>query len=292
MSGLVLIYNKSGAEASCSRAAYEKIRAQIDERSYRVQYISEAPEAINDTHSNPVRLFVIPGGNYTQMSSELKLLGPRIRSLIVEDGASYLGLCAGAIAACSQPLLFPDYPITKEIPKEKNEMFEFENMQMHLNLYSGRSCFFDVPRYGLIGTQEVRRVASDADQKPFRLFFSRGVFFPDARRLPDATALLEYSRYRFTGQHGSKNNFGTSVQYFYNEAPVAAVAQKVGHGTLVLSGLHPELDEADVAGFTGLPPQDRAVQGKTCRALSVTQAGQTETLRTYLETLSIATKKV
>ena len=145
MSGLVVIYDKAGAEADCTRAAYEKIREQMDDRSYQIEYLSKVPQAIYDTHSNPVRLFVIPGGNYTQMTSELKLLGPRIHDLVVEDGASYLGLCAGAIAACSRPMLFPDCRITKEIPRRRNELCEFGGMQMHLNLYSGRSCISTSP---------------------------------------------------------------------------------------------------------------------------------------------------
>ena len=248
MSGLVVIYNKTGVDPDCSRAAYEKIRNQMDDRSYRIEYFSEAPQAIYD---NSVRLFVIPGGNYYEMENELKPLGPRIYDLVTKEGASYLGMCAGAIAACCSPLLYTEDKITKQIPRQYNQMHEFEAMPMHLNLYSGYSCYLDVPDSMLIGTQEVNKVSYGAEKKPFHLFFSRGVFFPGAREMPNTTPLLEYSGYRFKGVFGQKNDYWTPPQHFNNEAPVAAVTKKAGKGTLVLSGLHPELSAEDVQNFNG-----------------------------------------
>lgn len=257
-SGTILIYDKSGVDLSCLHATYKQIKEQADDRSLKVDYFSQNPE-LNDT----VRLFVIPGGNYTKMADELKPLAPRIRKLVLEEGSSYLGICAGAIAAAQNSLLMCMKKFVANQPNPEQEMFEMTIQgRMHLQLYSGNCCYFDVPGGETHGTQEVRKYS-----KSYHLYFNSGVFFPSAPTEPHARALLTYTSYTFSGWYQNKT--------YENIVPVAAVTQRVGKGRLLLSGVHPEIGPDTVDGLRNTTEEDRNA-----------------TMREFLSTLSILTKKV
>jgi len=284
MSGYALIYDKSGVDPFCLLETYKQINNLIDDRSYQAKYFSEAPNAINDSESNPVRLFVIPGGNYTQMAEELKPLAPRIRQLITEDGASYLGICAGAIAATCRPVLMYMNRLNKD-SNPMQEMIEVDALKelMHLQLYSGNCCIFDVPQSLLYGTQQVKKVSSEIEQQPYPLYFSRGVFFPSAATESNSSPLLEYASYKFSGFYGLKETYN-------NIAPIAAVTQKAGNGRLLLSGVHPEISSEVVAKFSTNFSFQEEVKLNTISSLRGSKTAQVDTMRDYLNTLSIATK--
>ena len=287
MSGYVLIYDQAGVDPHCGAATYRQIKELSDDRSLRVEYFSARPTALDDT-SNPVCLFVIPGGNYREMEKDLAPLASKINRLVTEEGASYLGICAGAIAATSTPLvmhfgnLIPDTPPTK-----KQEFEEVPELPPHINLYSGNCSALMVRGSGLCGTQSVREISSD-DAKPYPLFFQSGVFFPNASRQPDATSLLEYASYRFSGTYTPPEGPRESYE---NVCPIAAVTQEVGEGRILLSGVHPEIDPDTVKEFPTVHPAQEAAKEKARLSLMDSRAEQMATMRDYLEVLSIATKK-
>ncbi len=289
MSGYVLIYNQAGVNPAFLSSAYEQIKDLIDDRSYRIEYFSLAPTAIDDSRSNPVRLFVIPGGIYTQMADELKPLAPRIRKLINEDGASYLGLCAGAIAASSRLLM----PAERLVPYESNpplqQIAETPILQgrLHLQLYPGDCCFLDVLDAGLYGIQQVRKVSPELKKETYQLYFQLGVFFPSAEE-PDARPLLEYPAYKFSGYDPEINPRKT----YQNITPLAAVTQKAGKGRLLLSGVHPEIGPKVVQEFPVRDIAQEEAKKKTIPPLVDSKAAQIDTMRDFLNTLSIVTKKV
>ncbi len=292
MSGYALIYDKSGVDSTCLSSIYEQIKNIIDDRSYRIERLSQAPYALNDTFSNPVRLFIIPGGSYLLMERELKPLAPIIRKLVIDDGASYLGLCAGAIAAACRPLLMYD---TQLVPhclnpptQEITETIALRE-RMHLKLYSGHCCLFEVLGSRNYGTQLVRQVSSEAEQKPYHLYFQNGVFFPGASKELEARPLLEYDSYKFSGSYISQ---GGAKELYENIAPTAAVTQKVGKGRILLSGVHPEIGPNHVRNFSAKNAVEEEAKFSTLYSLSSSEAAQIDTMRDYLNTLSIATKKV
>lgn len=292
MSGYALIYDKSGVDSTCLSSTYEQIKSLVDDRSYRIEYFSQAPTALEDTLSNPIRLFVIPGGSYTQMEKELKPLAPVIRELVIDDGTSYLGICAGAIAAVCNPLLMHlDNLIPHHLNPPMQKMTEVPPLQgcMHLKLYSGNCCYFQVPKSGLYGSQLVKKISPETEQKPYHLYFKSSVFFPSATKEPEACPLLKYDSYRFSGSYTPR---GGSKELYNNIEPIAAVTQKVGKGRILLSGVHPEIGPNHVRNFSAKNAVEEEAKFSALYSLSSSEAAQIDTMRDYLNTLSIATKKV
>ena len=289
MSGYALIYDKAGVDSFCLSAAYDQIKSLIDDRSYRVEYLSEKPNAIDDSPSNPVRLFVIPGGNYRVMAPELAPLASRIQKLVTEDGASYLGLCAGAIAAARTPLLVHYEELVPDALPDIQVMEEVASVSLcsYLELYSGICSILTVPGSTLYGTQQVCKVGSELEEAPYPLYFQEGVFFPGAEHEPGAQPLLKYARLKFSGFYQPR---GRADRVYHNIDPIAAVTQKAGAGRLLLSGVHPEIGTDVVANVPADKPWLEKAKAKALDSLSKSPELQVSTMRDYLNTLSIGTK--
>ncbi|MCI0382535.1 MAG: BPL-N domain-containing protein [Chlamydiae bacterium] len=289
MSGNILIYNKSGVDPDCLSAVYKQIKYLVDDRFYRIEYFSQTNS--DDSRFNPVSLLIIPGGSYTDMADELKPLAARIRHLVTEDGASYLGLCAGAIAATRRMLMYDEDLAFNVSNPLKREMFELPTLEgrMHLNLYSGICSSFQVPLRTFYGTQEVKTASPETEQKkPYHLYFQSSVFFPNAEEEPDADSLLKYTSYRFSGFYRPIEG---PKEVYKDIEPIAALTQKVGKGRLLLSGVHPEIGADTVQQFSAITSIQKEAKNKTIDSLNMSKTAQIDTMRDYLHTLFIATKR-
>lgn len=287
MTGLALIYDKSGVDRTYATAAYKQIKNLIDDRFYRVEYFSNAPCAMNDTWSNPLPLFIIPGGNYSQMAEELKPLAPRIRQLVMGEGTSYLGIGAGAVAASCHALVIQDNDLLHREAGYWNSL-QKPSGQMHLQLYTGYCCHYLVPFGNHCGTQEVRMVSTGKEFRTHPLFFKNGFFFPAVEGEPGASTLLHYASHTFTGQYRLENG---QHKIFNGIIPAAAIAQKAGRGSIVLSGLHPEMGPSAVKELPVDSIEELRARDETLEGLSAAEPTQDDTMNDFLQALNIVTKR-
>jgi glutamine amidotransferase-like uncharacterized protein len=250
MSGSIVIYDRAGVDPICLSATYRQIKDLVDDRSYRIEYLSE----ISLNRGDPVRLIVVPGGNYLEMETKLRESAPAIRKLILDKGTHYMGICAGAIAAACDPLLFSLKPRAsfhphdsdKLEPAEPQEMVMARWKEMPLRLYSGGCAAFDVPDRMFHGTQRVRKITPESlGEKLYNLYFQNGVFFPGATKELNTCPLLTFDSFTFSGYYEGEAKPIKRV-YYEKERPVAALTHQVGKGLLLLSGVHPEIGPEDV----------------------------------------------
>ncbi len=290
----IIVYDKSGINELCRTATYQQIQNLVDDRLYRVEYYSQAPHAIQDTLSNPVSLFTVPGGNYNQMVKEFKPLVPRIQNLVRSDGTGYLGICNGAIAASKKLVTLPKGDLIDDLSIKK--MRDHRSEPSGLNLYSKYCCQWPSLGSQSYCTQQVCR----PQQKPLNAFFCEGVFFPTEHTDTTIQPLLIYHDRQFNGTYPTSvcddvyrdDADNPSTIYYQTKAPYAAVTEKAGKGTVVLSGVHPEIDSEVVKLFDVKTSYLQRLAKATTEQLQPYKAEQTDLMRLYLNTLNIATKKV
>jgi glutamine amidotransferase-like uncharacterized protein len=276
MSGMVVIYDKVGVSPFCSSLTRNQIHMLIDDRKYSVQLFSET--TFDD--SKPVPLFVVPGGSYMEMEKELKAHADSIRKLVL-GGGSYLGICAGAIAASCHPLLLAEETLRLSESDSKTQRLFSSGIPTHLRLYSGFCALAEFPGSSLYGVQEAR--TEGGASSPF--FFKNGVFFPNLARQLNACRLLSYQSLNYSWEYPAP------PYRFLDETPsVAALTQRVLDGRIVLSGLHPEIGAESVETFPVEKSQEQDAKVRTIDALRGSEAHRNQTMRLFLQTLGIATK--
>jgi glutamine amidotransferase-like uncharacterized protein len=272
-------------------ATFQQIQELVDDRLYQVEYYSQAPNRIQSTRSNPVALFVVPGGDFNETAEELRPLVPLIQNLVMNDGAGFLGICNGAIAAA--PNLLSAWDKNSLGVTQMSDWVGLKKIK--LNLYS-ESCAVWAPSPTLTAysAPQVHKNDLETNPKPFNAYFSQGVFFPlstnewwdDVNIRP----LLFYSG-EFKGTYTPPG--GSSYTRFYApQKPAAAVAEKVGKGSIVLSGVHPEIGAEIVSQFNTKNDKEKTHKSKVVHELQPYEAEQTELMKCFLDALSIVTKTV
>ncbi len=288
--GRVIIYDGEGVNPHCLSATQRRLKEQIDDRFYQVELFSQAPTAL-DNASNPVRLFVNPGGNFREMAPDLAFLTKKIHRCVTEEESGYLGICAGAIAAPDQPILHYPQALVRHQVSSMQEMETYEGVKGNgLGLYAGGCCYFLTNICQFYTTMDVTSSMSSASST-YPLFFESGIFFPDAFSQPETRILLKYADYRFSGMYRSK--LGKTKVYEDIEL-AAAITVPAGKGRLLLSGVHPEIDAEAAKQFPAEPPNllvKEKARSELVSSLTTHQKEVTETMQNFLEVLSIATKK-
>jgi glutamine amidotransferase-like uncharacterized protein len=256
-------------------------------------YLSEAPNVWDDTRSNPISLVIEPGGNYIDSEKELKLLAPKIQKVVRKDGAGYLGICRGAIAASTRLFCFENEIKTLQ-GNIKGRMWDFaiDDDSMHLKLYEGDVCVWQVPGYASYSTQSVHKYVAGTQSEPFSLFFRYGVFFPLKAdyMAKGIEPILSYSPYTFEGYYSPAGQT-TGAEVYKSMVPCAALTQKVGHGRMVLSGVHTEMGTEVVAQLPVKTELDSSLRTKVIQELKSSEKAQDDTMLDFLKILSIETKQ-
>ena len=265
MSSIITIYDRTGASQICVDATQRIITKLADTRRYTVLPLSQTSLTRSDPHS----LVVIPGGSYIEMArSQLPEEAARIQAL-VRAGTSFLGICAGAIAASQHSLLM----------KEAGDSLEFfsSDIPVHLNLYSGYCALAEFPGSSNCGVQTVRSASLSVP-----LFFKRGVFFP-FREDPTINPLFWYENRLLHGQW--------RYEFLRDSTPpVAAVAARCGAARVVLSGLHPELEPVDISKVFPDCKEEIVSIPRTVEELTGTEALRAEVMGVFLQELNITLK--
>ncbi len=286
-----IIYDGRGTDATCLTATEKSIKESVDERNIKIQRFSMISDNFG-THESPVSLFVVPGGNYRDMSTDLCLSKAKIHQLVKEHGASYLGICAGAIAASEKPFFSTSQIKIGEVTNVEITPYRGLLNTPFLELYSGKTCYFDATETFRFGTCKVRKEGADTG---YHHFFQQGVCF-NVGRSRKVEILSRYEEYSFSGKifditRKKSKKFSTIV-------PVSSVTEKVEKGRVLLTGFHPEMDpetlsqrpiSADYIPFVQRDISERL--NRSVETLRESRTDQQKTMLDYLTRLEIPVKK-
>lgn len=287
-----IIYDGRGTNASCLTATEKSIKESVDERNIKVQRFSMISDNFG-THESPVSLFVVPGGNYRDMSAELCLSKDKIHQLVKEHGAAYFGICAGAIAASKKPFFSTSVIEIGESTNVEIAPYIYLQEASFLELYSGKTCSFRAKEASrFFGTCKVRREGADTG---YHHYYNEGLCF-NVGRSRTAQILSRYEEYSFSGKifditRQKSKKFNTIV-------PISAVTEKVEKGRVLLAGFHPEMDPETLSQWPIPSHIEPFVQrdiseklNRTVETLRESRADQQETMLDFLTRLEVPVKK-
>ncbi|MBS3903121.1 MAG: hypothetical protein KGZ30_01960 [Anaplasmataceae bacterium] len=287
--GYAVIYDQLGCSPLCVLATETKIKHVIDDRRYQVLRFSEKSSILDNHRDHPIKLFVIPGGNYREMEPSLRPIAASIQRLVHQEGVNYLGICAGGIAASKNYLYTPSSPLSKTVPHQNYDLTPYPLISEYLGLYPGSTCWLNIPKLGE-STQLVEPI--DVTVPPYPLYFHTGCFFPNAQQIDNTSILLRYSDYSMQGVMTEPTGSKTEYQEI---KPAAAIRHKKGdskgNGNIVLSGIHPEIDEDLLSKQS--PPAFQALQQNRQDAittLATSTREQERTLQLFFDALEIERK--
>ncbi|KAI5288839.1 biotin holocarboxylase synthetase [Ascosphaera aggregata] len=185
-------------------------------------------------------LLVIPGGRDVPYCQSLNGLGNKRISQFVKNGGSYLGLCAGGYYASARCEFEVDDPELKVVGDRE------------LGFFPGvcRGSAFKGFKYASIAGARAVRIAvnskvlqcagggGEAGSTPtesFRTYYNGGGVFVDALRLSQNISLEVIATYD-DGELDVDGGCGKA----------AVVFRRFGHGSVILSAVHPEYDPSNI----------------------------------------------
>lgn len=287
MSSRIGVLDVPGVNSYCLEPAIAQTKELMDEKRYQIVKYSEVPNMFDDLHSNPMSLVLGPGGNYKAMAPRFTSLSGKIHKYVKEDGGHFMGTCASAIGASSKMLLLSDSlkPLQQN-PQQEMQVFPGVEDDKLIKLYSGNCCYFSIPDGDLPSAVRVERIAEDYNDfdvySPFHLFFNWGVFFPNAWAQPNTEVLLKSTHYLFSAYHMGEKYAGA--------APVVALKQNVGEGSIVLCGGHTEMSAPVLRKIPYQQDYEIRAQTKAASELQDSTLQQMDTARMFLNKLKIVTK--
>ncbi|MCP5506053.1 MAG: hypothetical protein H7A38_04130 [Chlamydiales bacterium] len=199
----ILIYSDEGVSAFTLAETLRTFRALSNE----VKVVNH--QTLNETDwEKEAKLLVIPGGRDIPYDRNLRGKGTAKIRRFVEEGGSYLGICAGAYFGCSEVIFEKGKPLEVH---EKRDLEFFPGAAVG-TLYDRPFCY--VTNKGLVPSE----IAFEG--KTLYLYYNGGCTFKNASSHPSVTVLAEYK----DADHQS-----------------AIIHCKVGKGNVILSGVHFEV---------------------------------------------------
>jgi Biotin-protein ligase, N terminal len=92
----IFLYNSDGAHPVCVEETTKKLKANCS------KYSVIAVDSSYILRESAPSLYVLPGGSAMQMGIALKSATKKIQSCVQKKGSGMLGICAGAMVACSK----------------------------------------------------------------------------------------------------------------------------------------------------------------------------------------------
>jgi len=211
----VYIYAGPGSTKTCLEQAEHTLESML-KPYYRIERIY-AEQILNDPWEKNAALLVIAGGEDIPYAKALNGIGnQKIRSY-VENGGSFLGICAGAYYAGD----FVEFAKGTELEVlGERELAFFPGTVRGPNLapYVYRS------ERGALAAHILWKDALKFPQDtPFTVYYNGGGYFVDAE---------------------SKNNVHVLATYDTPDRPAAIVECEIGSGKAILSSVHFEFDPA------------------------------------------------
>lgn len=154
------------------------------------------------------KLLIFPGGRSLPFYEKLGKQGNQRIIEFVMQGGHYVGLCAGAYYACAKTIFAKGLEHELILPGE-------------LNFFEGNAIgpVFSAEKFKYNSEQGARIVNIDFDHQTFSVYFNGGCYFKNADQKNNVTILATYSDLQ----------------------KPAIIQCQVGQGSVILSGVHPEL---------------------------------------------------
>ncbi|KAI7834974.1 biotin-protein ligase [Kickxella alabastrina] len=225
----VLVYNGAGVGLSSFTASMRTLRQFLGHR-YAVMAV-DANTLRTQPWESKTALVVIPGGRDKPYAEALHGEANRRIRQWVQGGGRYLGLCAGGYYGSAWCIFEPNTAIEVNGPRD-------------LAFFDGTCLGTAYPGYDYNSEDGARAAEVTVDQAAFRLpleswrgdperlriYYNGGGYFVDADNLENTTVLVRYAPDVTNPLDRAQSVIGAA----------AVVVCRVGKGTAVLSGLHPE----------------------------------------------------
>lgn len=199
----ILVYNDEGVSAFSLAETLKTFRALSED----VEVVNHRT-LIEEEWEKETKLLVIPGGRDIPYDRNLRGKGTEKIRRFVEEGGSYLGICAGAYFGCSEVIFEKGKPLEVH---EKRDLKFFPGAAVG-TLYGAPFCY--VSKKGLYPSE------ISFEGKTLYLYYNGGCTFKNATSHPSVKVLAEYQ----DADHQS-----------------AIIHCKVGKGNVILSGVHFEV---------------------------------------------------
>ncbi|RCH87598.1 biotin holocarboxylase synthetase [Rhizopus azygosporus] len=201
----VLIYNGNGTSPNSVKQTYNTLKILLG-HAYDVMKV-DATTLRNEPWQETCSLLVVPGGRDSPYCEDLQgQANDKIKNY-VSQGGSYLGFCAGG------------YYASKEIEFEKGTPIEVIGSRP-LGFYPGMCRGTMYPGFVYNSEKGARSVSVVYGQQDIKTYYNGGGYFVDAKKME-----------------------GVEVVCTYKDTDEAAgVLCKVGQGSALLFGVHPEYD--------------------------------------------------
>jgi hypothetical protein len=213
-SSRIAIYQTN--DAICNEGVENSLKRVVDGKKYSIVRFGNGSPCNPFHDGQPIALTVIGGGNYNMFQSDLIDNYKEDIGKFAREGGSYLGICAGAIAASQFARGFPFY--NKD---GAYTTYTFQSPSATLQLYPGliaaplAPMFAEEWSYKDVFAMPVSSYASSSCVKPAFLFHSLGTWFPST--LPPGTTIR--GKYNFLHMQARFRKEGCSL------SPMARIRQ-------------------------------------------------------------------
>lgn len=210
MKNHIYIYQDEGASA----LSYETFSNAIFKCSsfshLKVQTIN-AQQLLSEGWDKDCALFVLPGGRDLPYHKKLKGKGNQKLRHFVENGGSFLGICAGA------------YYATSEVIFEKGKKNEVhENRELGFFPGSSLGTLYEHKPFSYIGHESAHAACIKTQQDSLKVYYNGGCTFLNPEGFENTQVLAKYQD--------------------LEGCPAAIIQCSVGKGKAILSGVHFEQD--------------------------------------------------
>lgn len=204
----IKIYNDKGVETKI-------LPHLISELSpFEVSFLSSA-EIFDTNWESDIDLFILPGGRDVPFHESLKGKGNQRIRQYVENGGSFLGICAGAYYGCRQV----EFDRGREL-----EVLGMRELAFFPGIARGPAYGPGSFRYNSEFGAKSALISNDFENSNFRCYYNGGCYFVNANDYSEVKVLSRY----------------LEVQ----NQPAAVVEIPIGNGRVILSGVHLEIGTA------------------------------------------------
>jgi glutamine amidotransferase-like uncharacterized protein len=204
----IIVYVDLGVDGASLKHTVKSLQQEIDPTHHTIRRM-DSKALKNEAWEKGTALLVIPGGRDIYYHEALDGQGTSKIRKFVEEGGSYLGICAGAYFGASA------------IEFEKGGSYEV-CAQRSLAFFPGlaEGPVYGKNKYRVDGLQGLEAARISWKDSSFHAYYNAGCRFVGAHEFPDVCVLSSYLE--------------------LEGDPAAIISCKIGKGKAVLSGVHME----------------------------------------------------
>lgn len=208
----ILVYVDEGAGPRSVRLLFNTLKSLNLHEKFSLQKANR--EILSgDKWQTKARLLIFPGGRDVPYHQSLKGKPNENIRRFVEDGGTYLGICAGGYYGCSTVEFEKGHPL---------EVIEQRELKFFPGIARGSAFGPNLFKYEDESGSRAARIQFAEEEKlsTFSVYFNGGCQFVDACSHPNTSILAKYTE--------------------LPDQPAAVIECSVGKGKAILSGVHPE----------------------------------------------------